>query len=597
MKKLFTVFLCAIWMSAAYSQMPKWVIRPTNDNLSVKLDGKLLESTFQGQSLIWSMDGKLLYSTVDEILPFKNGVAPVLKKGKQVITGYIDDTGKFTALPDVMVAYDNPYFDDNLLLCYDNGNLAYFGRDGLKVAIPEVVKTYPFHHGYAPYFTYGQLEKKKDPHYGYFRTDGKVAKYIIADNGNSKVVSPNDLTFLSGVSTDGKAVGVIKNKLYWFDPVHETFEPMLRGEEESLKKRHLNLEYDQEQYFQNLPDDTIYIRAKYGKNNVAELKFDRELRPVLFTFHDGEIKFLEPALEQYKYSTSLSEFGISGNYGIKMNSKEVLPRQFENVGLKYGNMAFVKKDGKWGVLEIMPDLEYSLKLNKGEDVAFRHQKFETQIRLDLPVEISAKEARIDIPDVTGCVIDKTSRECKDTESGNFVTYDCVLTIPASLPDTITTIIYQPVNVCYEGLSLFEVPLDVRAWHLKYYNVDPIESETSISNGMASFTLNINAQRIAGESDYPFDVVIEADDSLSVEYEKMSETRYKCLVSNLQEGDNNMNIYITEKGCPSSVFPFVIYYTKPVPKEKKKEEVAIRKKEPAKKPKVQDKNKVKVLTPL
>lgn len=595
MKKLFTVFLCAIVVVATYAQMPRWVISPNNNSLSAKLDNKLLESSFQGQNLIWSMDGKLLYSTADDILPFKNGAAPVLKKGTEVITGYIDDTGKFTPLPDVMVAYGNPYFEDNLLLCYDKDHLAYFGKDGMKVETPEVVKTYPFHHGYAPYFSYGQLEKKKDPHYGYFRSDGRTTKYFIEDNGKSKLVSPNDLSFLSGISSDGKAVGVIKNKLYWFDPETETFEPMLRGDEESLKKRHLNLQYDHESYFQNLPDDTICIRAKYGKDNVAELKFDRELRPVTFIFNDGEIKYQEPEQRRYEYSTTLSEFGDSGNYGIRMNSKEVLPRQFENVGLKYGNMAFVKKDGKWGVIEIVPDLTYSLKLNKGEDVAFRHQKYETQIRLDLPVEISAKEARIDIPDDTGCVIDKTSRESKDTESGNFVTYDCVLTIPASLPDTIMTITYQPVRVSYDGLSLFEIPLDVKAWHLKYYNVDPIESETSISNGMASFTLNVNAQRNVGESDYPFEVMVEADDSLSVEYEKMSETRYKCIVSNLQDGDNNMNIYITEKGCPSSVFPFVINYTKPVPKERKKEEVAIRKKEPAKKPK--DQSKVKVLTPL
>lgn len=70
----------------------------------------------------------------------------------------------------------------------------------------------------------------------------------------------------------------------------------------------------------------------------------------------------------------------------------------------YGNKAFVKRNGLWGVIEIIPALNYSLKINKGEDVAFRHQKFETQIRLDLPTIISAKDARIDIPANSGCVI-------------------------------------------------------------------------------------------------------------------------------------------------------------------------------------------------
>ena len=42
--------------------------------------------------------------------------------------------------------------------------------------------------------------------------------------------------------------------------------------------------------------------------------------------------------------------------------------------------------------------------------------------------------------------------------------------------------------------------------------------------------------------------------------------------------NNLNIIVKEKGCPESVFPFEIYYTKPVPKKKQKEEVIIKKKE-------------------
>lgn len=215
--------------------------------------------------------------------------------------------------------------------------------------------------------------------------------------------------------------------------------------------------------------------------------------------------------------------------------------------------------GFYRAIEILPALNYSLTINKGEDVAFSHQKFETQIRLDLLAIISPKHARIDIPANSGCVIDKTSRETKDTESGNYVVYDCTLNIPDSLPDTMTEIVYSPVSVSYDGITLFETSINTKAWHLKYYNVDPIESETSISNGVASFTININAKKNVGESDYPFEVRIEAD-SVYVQFEKISETLYKCMVSNLQEGNNNLNIIVTEKGCPHSVFPFEVCYT-------------------------------------
>ena len=63
-------------------------------------------------------------------------------------------------------------------------------------------------------------------------------------------------------------------------------------------------------------------------------------------------------------------------------------------------------------------------------------------------------------------------------------------------------------------------------------------------------------------------------------DKLSETRRKFTVSNLKEGSNSLNIYVIETGCPASVFPFEIYYSKPVPKKKKKEEVIVRKKDTA-----------------
>ena len=233
------------------------------------------------------------------------------------------------------------------------------------------------------------------------------------------------------------------------------------------------------------------------------------------------------------------------------------------------------------VTVIVPNLSYQLNINKGKFVAFRHQIFDTQIRLDLPAEISARYARIDIPAMSGCNIDKTSRETKDTESGNYVVYDCSLVIPDSLPDEETIISYSPISISYDDIHLFDTFIDIKAWHFKYYNVDPIESETSISNGILSFTININADKNVGEGDYPFEVTIKAD-SVSVETEKISETRRKFQVSNLKEGVNNLNILVTEKGCPPAVFPFEITYTKPVPRKKMQESAIIRKGEQTKK---------------
>ncbi|MCM1439391.1 MAG: hypothetical protein NC131_09375 [Roseburia sp.] len=579
MKKYYLLLISALMSLTSQAQLPKWVIQPDNDTLFIKVDDNLLQGLSNNKSMIWNMDGKLLYSTESTILPFKDGVATIQEKDQPIISGLIDETGKFTAIPNMKIAYDNPFFEDGLMLCLDKDKYVYVKRDGSVASFPEVAKSYPFHKGFAPFFTYENLEKRKDSHYGYFKADGVPMKYSISDNANLKPIDPKDIDFVSGIGANGKGVAVIKNKIYLFDPVTEIFKPFLWGEEESTKKRHLILDGNYEQYFLNLPQDTITINAKYGKNQYAQLKFDNELRPIVFTFDGDTVTFEEKPHSKFTYKSNIEEYLRNGKYGLSLNTREVLPEQFDQVGIKYGNRAFVKSNDKWGIIEIIPNIEYSLKINKGEDIAFRHQKFDTQIRLDLPSQISAKEVRIDIPEETGCLIDKTSRESKDTESGNFVTYNCVLNIPPSLPDTVTTIIYKPIEISSDGISLFKTPMSVKAWHYKYYNVDPIESETSISDGVLSFTVNINAQRNAGEKDYPFDVRIEAD-SISVEQEKLSETRRKFLVSNLQVGSNNINIYVIETGCPPSVFPFEIFYSKSVPKKKQKEEVVIRKKDTA-----------------
>lgn len=575
-KCIFTLITLISAGAIAQAHLPKWMIEPLNDTIFVKVDNKLLQTEADGNTVLWSLDGRKLYSTDNKIFPFHDGVATVMSNKSEKLVGVVDEEGNYVVLPELTIAYDSPFFEDGYLLVKTHQGYDFYDKSGNRVNFPAFVKAYPFNQGFASYLTYENIEKSKDPYYSYLRADRSPQSFTIVNNGKEKPLEAKDIEFLSSISDNGKGIAVIKNKYYWFEPENGSFKPILWGDEEQEKRRHLNVGGDYSQYFLNLPADTVTLAAKYGKNQYATLTFDPELKPVSITFGDGEITFGVPAPQPYTYSSGLSKTG-NGPYGLTLNGTPVLPEQFDEVGLMYGNNVIVRNGNKWGVLSIIPDIDYVLKVNKGEDVAFRHQKFETQMRLDLPSIISANTARVEIDESTGLVLDRTSRESKDTESGNFVTYSCVLNIPESLPDTISTITYSPVKISYDGVTLFDTPLKLKAWHLKYYNVDPIESETTISNGVASFTLNVNAQRNMGEGDYPFDVRIEGD-NLDIEFEKLSETRYKCIVSNLAEGNNNLNIIVTEKGCPPSIFPFDVYYTKP--KSRTKEEVVVRKKTPS-----------------
>lgn len=579
MRHLITIATLALLTTGSiHAQMPKWVIAPAYDNISIKVDNSLIQTDSLGTAAIWTLDGRCLQKTPHRIGQFKDGTAVVTSKGSGLLVGAINMDGRFSEFPDVRIAYDHPYFESGYIVCSDTLGNTYYNIDGEKANLPKSIRSYPFFGGYASFFTYDNMEKKKDPYYGYYRADGKTMKYRYLEKNEIKELEPKSISFLSSIGDNNKGVAVIKNRLYLYNPDSELFEPFLYGDDPSDKKRHLSLAGDMEKYFLELPDENIEITAKYGKNQKAILQFDKTLRPVRFIFEDSEQAFNTPVMPKYNYTSDITAYAEGGKKGIESAGKKILPPQFDDTGLIYGNRAFVKHNGKWGVVEIIPDLDYTLKLNKDQDIAFRHQTFDTQVRLDLPAEISAKDARIDIPESSGLIIDKTSRETKDTESGNFVVYDCSLRIPDNLPDTVTNLSYSPVKVTYDGLSLYERPINIKGWHVKYYNVDPIESETSISNGVATFTININAQKNNGENDYPFELRIDAD-SVDAQYEKISETRYKCLVSNLQEGDNSLNIIITEKGCPPSIFPFEISYTKPTPKKKTEEKVVVRKKTP------------------
>ena len=100
----------------------------------------------------------------------------------------------------------------------------------------------------------------------------------------------------------------------------------------------------------------------------------------------------------------------------------------------YGNNAIVElHNGKYGVLQII-DKSFSLKLNKGEAIPFKHRRFQTVVYLDMPKDISPENVTLISNDEYGCNIDVLSKTQRVTESGNRIQYDCTLNFPKSLPD-------------------------------------------------------------------------------------------------------------------------------------------------------------------
>ena len=92
----------------------------------------------------------------------------------------------------------------------------------------------------------------------------------------------------------------------------------------------------------------------------------------------------------------------------------------------------------------------------------------------------------------------------------------------------------------------------------------------------TFTFDLIAERFPGDDVYPFTVNIVTD-SLYSECEALSGTRYKCTISDLKEGLNEITIEVLENGCSPISTGFSLTYNKPSAKNKHKESVNIKKK--------------------
>lgn len=562
------------------AQMTRWIMQPGYDKIYIASGAPLLISDSLDTSSIWSIKGKKIAVTNDVIHPFKEGLSVTTKKNSEEITGFFNSQGKFTSLKNYSVTYDEPFFRDGFLLVQSNNRYCFININGEEERFGYYVKMYPFNNGFATCFTYEQVDKLKNPYYTYVTADNSPITFSY----NNKVFDKKDVEFLSSVNDEGVGIAIIKHKVYLFDKNARKLEPVFANKTETNIKRQVSVDGELNEFLMDMKD-SIIIRGKGSKTEFVRFNFDKFLRPTKIYYADRTEEYKHKTVKAEKYSSPFSPFKSNEKYGLNYKDETVLPEQFDEIGFCLNDFAVVRIDDKWGMLTFDPNLKYRLIMHNGKDIAFRHKDVATTIKLELPVIISADKCRFDVDERHGCIIDKISLETKNTENGNYVQYNCNLTIPDSLPDVITEIQY-PVQITYDGLKYPIVPIKTKAWHYKYINVDLDETETTLEQGNVSFTINISADKQPGENDYPFEVEIKTD-SLQTELAKISETRYKCKLFALAEGINNVNINILENGCPPSVFPFEITYIKPVKKSRNKpevkEEVKIEKKVKAKEP--------------
>lgn len=573
--KFLLVFLLGMVSLQTQAQIAKWLIQPLYDNIKMAEGIEAIVTDSVNNRTVWTLEGQRVLSTKDELMPFKEGLALAVKPQSSLISTIFKYDGSQIEIKECGVTHNYPFFSNGKLLVKCGNTYKYVNSQG-EFLKGDYVKAYPYLNGYASCDAYSNPEKKNEIIHCLIDDNGEMVHFSFKD----KTFDTNDIQFVSSVNDERICVVVIKEKVYLYNTYEQTLFPVLENDSVNNLKSQAKIFNRIEDSFKRNADSLFELTGKCGKNGIFSIKFDSLCMPVSIKRNDILYIFNKKDVPDKKVLTTLSIKQDGGLYGLYHESKEMLPPQFEKVITCIADKALVKYQGKYGLVQLFPDESFKLRINKGDDIAFRHQKFETTIRADFSNLLPVDKVSIIINPETGCEIDKTSKESKSTESGNYVQYNCILNIPDSLPDELTSIEY-PVIMVFDKLKSSIIPFKIHAWHYKYFVVDIDDSQTTLDKGTVSFVFNINAERIAGDGVYPTQVRIITD-SLQYEYEKLSEIRHKCKVYELKEGVNNIIVQVIEQGCPPAIFPFEVEYNKPVAKTRSKpaikERVTIKKKE-------------------
>ena len=454
--------------------------------------------------------------------------------------------------------YGCPYFRDGYLLVDKQGRHKLICTDGSGDPFGSFVTMYPYTNGYACCTMYRDMENLEGTYYYYVDTDKNPIRLMLNKEDEAE---SDEVSFLSSLNDDGLGIAIVKRRVYMYDKGLGMLRPVF-VDDKAEKKRQVRVDghFSESMYMEG---DTTVVWARASKKDTVFFRFDKMMRLVSVKYPKRTDTYHSRHIGPLKLKCDFAaEKREGGKYAVTQGQKTILPPQFEGGGISVGKYLAVRKDGKWGMLEIDENASYRMSMNKGNAIAFRHKKFETTVRLDLPAEIKADGCSFDIPAGNGCTVDKTSVQMRNTSAGNFVQYNCVLTIPDSLPDHITEITY-PVSMTCDGINYPDSKLTVKAWHYKYVNMDLSREEIKFERGIVEFILNMTADKLAGENDYPLTVqVVEDSTAARVDLIKLSETRYKCRLYSPVEGINRLVVSVIENGCPPSYFPFEINYIKP-----------------------------------
>ena len=576
MKKSIFSFLLLLLASQIHAQVGYWIIPPHYDSIYFATGANLIITDSLDQKIVWTLEGKRLFKTADDLHPFSDGLAVATKKESDEIIGFYSTNGAFTPIENCKVANDYPFYVDVYMAVKRNNKYFFVDTKG-KLNERGIIKAYPFHNGHALCIDYKNPEKPRDAYNFLINKD----KERIVFTYNGRNISPDDVEFISSMNDEGLCIVVARHLVYYFVGEGQELRPVFARPEEPDLKRQAKLKGRVAECLTSLDNANYTLIANCGKTDQISIRFDSRLVPLEFWCNADRQSYRTNITTRETPNSPITTSKKDGRYDLSLDGIQILPEQFEAIYDRFGENAFVKLSGKQGLIRVSKE-KFQLTINNDQEIGFRHKTFETTIRLKMPHFIPIDNTMIEMADSNfECEIDPTTRMAKKTQSGNFIEYHCNLTIPQNLSDEITEFDHPylyPFQIYSDGIKFPIYYAKVKAWYVKHFIINIVESETKIvKQGSISFTLDINDQKAIDDKFDYHKIAKIVPDTLDYDYKKISDTRYEFQVENLNYGINDLTIEVMEEGCPPSTFDMRINYAKPSPKTRNKEKVEVKKK--------------------
>lgn len=566
MKKASITLLFLLIFGQYHAQIAQWIVPPLYDNIDFVKGSDLIVSDSANAKVYWNSNGQRLFSSTETVNPFSDGYA-VVTNDTSAILGYYDTKGHYTSLASkkIKVANNFPYFTDGYLVIKKKRH--YIIDSQGVIDKKKYLKVYPFHNGYAV-CSYFENPKK---HQG-------IVNYLIDQNKaevtlqyNDKTYNASEVDFISSVNDENIGFVVIKKSVYVFNGNNRELSPLYYlggGQRQAKLEQDISIE----------EGSSPVIYARCGKNEQITIYFNKYLVPIDIFYNNDKHHYTVNSVTPVKNSTPLNTFKQGNLYGLLWKGQNVLPAQFESIRCYNGDLAFAWQSGKQGLLKYHENAMFNISINNDKDIAFRHQTYETTIRIDMPADIDPSKIDIQVDPNSGYVIDKLSKQTNKTNDGNRAEYTCTFTMPNDIKDIPTEFVYS-IQINCDNIKLLPFQKKVKIWRDNSYDIVINDADKTFDkkNGLLSIPYTVNVERYIGEEPIPFEVSASID-AWVVDVEQTSATQGVCKVqiSDLNEGDNYLNIELTEQDCPPVSFVYILTCKKPVKNASTKKDFIIKK---------------------